>query len=68
MWGLVFVVLFFPSALDSSQTSPDTNVCDNSPCGQKCIYSRILQGRFCLMLLQVFLTLVKSLMKFQSCS
>lgn len=34
------------SAVDSSQTPPDTNICDNSPCGQKCMHYFILQGRF----------------------
>lgn len=63
-----FSCLLFSPAPDSSQFPPDANVCDNSLCGQKCIYSCILQGRFCLALLQVFPALVKSLMKFQFCS
>lgn len=60
--------LLFSSAPDSSQFPPDANVCDNSLYGQKHIYSCILQGRFCIALLQVFPALVKSLMKFQFCS
>lgn len=39
-----FGVLVPPSAVDSSQTPPDANVCDNSPCGQKCMRSCVLQG------------------------